>query len=361
MTTTVEARQAGRTKMQLTAGLGADFWNDSCAIGELSEAVANGAVGATSNPVIVYNAVQGESERWLPLLDRIIREAPADTEDEIAWKLVGAIGQEAAALLEPVYQRTRGKKGFLSMQVNPKFYRSRDKMVAHARGLAAVAPNVAIKIPATAVGIAAMEEIVAAGINVNATVSFSVSQALAAAEAFEQGLRRAEKSGVDMEALHPYATLMVGRIDDHLKRVMQRERVAIDPGYIEWAGIAVFKRAHRLFQERGFRATLLAAAYRNVMQWTELIGDNVILTMPYQWWKQFNASDVTPAKNLERAVDPEILTALERRFDDFRKAYDPSGLAPEGFVSYGPSTHTLHQFLEGYEKLLRLVRDRMLG
>lgn len=361
MTSSTIEKKTTTSKMGRTIGLGADFWNDSCAIGELTEAVANGAVGATSNPVIVYSAVNGDRDRWIPVLDRLVAEHPAADEEELAWKLIETLGVEAAKLLLPVYEETSGKKGFLSMQVNPKFYRSAEKMTAHAVQLASLAANIAIKLPATEAGIKAMEEVSAAGINVNATVSFSVAQACAAAAACDRGLERAAKNGADMSRLHPYTTIMVGRVDDHLKRVLKAEGVSIDPGLLEWAGIAVFKRARREFAERGFKSTLLAAAYRNVMQWSELIGDNVILTIPYPWWKQFEASDVTPTRRLDTPVDPKIISALEGAFGEFRRAYEPEGLTPQEFVSFGPSVNTLTQFLGGYQKLLELVRERMFA
>ncbi|MEE8424486.1 MAG: transaldolase family protein [Elusimicrobiota bacterium] len=349
------------SKMQKTSALGADFWNDSCAINELSEAVDNGAVGATSNPVIVSAVVDGDRQRWIPVLDSLVRENPEADEDQLAWKLIAVVGVRAAKLLKPVYDKTAGKKGYLSMQVSPKFYRDAKRMSAHAKELAALAPNVAIKLPCTEAGLEAMEETTAAGINVNATVSFTVAQACAAAQACERGMVRAEKSGADMSRLHPYTTIMVGRVDDHLKRVLKAEKVSIDPGHLEWAGIAVFKRARREFAKKGYRSTLLAAAYRHVMHWTELIGDNVILTIPYPWWKQFEASDVEPQKRLDVPVASQIVSELERAFPDFVRAYEPGGLKPAEFAAYGASANTLNQFLGGYAKLLETVRERMIS
>jgi transaldolase len=351
---------AARTKMRLTTELGADFWNDSCAPNELGEAVENGATGATSNPVIVYTAIKSDGMTWMPVLDQLIRDVPTATEEDLAWTLIEAIGAKAAAILRPVYEATGGRKGFLSMQINPKLYRDPKRMVEHGRTLAKVAPNVAIKCPCTKAGIEAAEELVADGINVNATVSFTVSQALAAAEAFERGMERAKKKGVDMERLHPYATLMVGRIDDLLQRVLAKGGVTIDPGYLHWAGVAVFKKTREVFKRKGYRATPLAAAYRHHMHWSELIGPGVVLSMPYAWWKQFEASDVEVTATLDRPVEPRIVEALYRKFPDFRRAYDEGGLAPDEFARYGASIHTLNQFIGGYHDLLALVRERML-
>jgi transaldolase len=348
------------TKMRLTTERGADFWNDSCALHELAEAVANGAVGATSNPVIVSSAVKGDSATWIPVIDELVLSLPEASEDDVAWRLIETIGRRAAALLEPVYRATGGRKGFLSMQVNPKLYRSAERMLEHGRALAAVAPNVAIKVPATPPGIAAGVELVASGINVNATVSFTLPQALYVAQAFEGALDRARAAGADMQRLHPYVTLMVGRLDDHLQRVLAKESVSIDPGFLHWAGIAVFKKAHRLFEERGYRSTLLAAAYRHHLHWSELIGPGVVLSMPYAWWKQFEASDVEVALTLHRPVEARIVEALYAKFREFRRAYDENGLAPEEFVHYGATVHTLGQFIAGYQDLLAIVRERML-
>lgn len=347
-------------KMRLTTERGTDFWNDSCAPGELAEAVEAGATGATSNPVIVYSAVKADPKTWNPVIDGLCAEHPTKTEDEIAWALIEALGARAAAILDPVYERTAGKKGYLSMQVSPKLFRDAEGMASHGRKLAAVARNVAIKVPSTAAGIAAGGELVAAGTSVNATVSFTLSQVLATAEAFENALDRAREKGTDMSRLHPYITLMVGRLDDHLQRVLTRESVTIDPGLIHWAGIAVFKKARQIFKERGYRSTLLAAAYRHHLHWSQLVGPGVILTIPYAWWKQFDASDIAVEDTLDRPVDPATVKALYDKFADFRVAYDENGLAADQFVSFGASVHTLNQFLGGYQDLLGLVRERML-
>ena len=346
--------------MRRTIERGVEFWNDSCALNELQDAVAHGATGATSNPVIVSAAVKGDPKTWMPVLDAIVQSNQGANEDEIAWLLIAEMGKQAAAILEPVHRETAGKRGFLSMQVSPKHYANAPRMVEQAKGLAALAPNIAIKVPSTEAGIAAAEELVAKGINVNATVSFTVSQAVAVAEAFERGLDRAAKAGCDMSRLHPYATLMVGRLDDLLQRAMAKEQIAIDPGYLAWAGIAVFKRAVSVFRARSFRARPLAAAYRHHLHWSQLIGPGVIHTMPYAWWKQFEASDIPVEETLDRAVRPEIVGELSKKFPDFVRACEPGALAPSEFVSYGASVHTLQQFLGGYQDLLGVVRDRML-
>ena len=76
------------TKMQLTTDFGSDWWNDSCDLIELQDAVDQGAVGATSNPVIVKMVVENKPDEWLPVIDGLISENPNGTEDDITWALV---------------------------------------------------------------------------------------------------------------------------------------------------------------------------------------------------------------------------------------------------------------------------------
>ena len=201
----------------------------------------------------------------------------------------------------------------------------------------------------------------ARGLRVNATVSFTVPQAIAVARAFERGLKRARAAGRDADAIRPYITIMIGRVDDHLKRVADAEKIATTRGVLDWAGIAVFKNAHRIFKQQGYPGTLLAAAYRHPGHWTEIIGREVLQTIPYTWWTQFNVSDHPPAATLERPVDDWILAELRAKFPDFARAHDADGMPPADFLRYGPTIHTLNQFLGGYADLVGQVRARMLN
>lgn len=347
-------------RMSEMTALGADWWNDSGIPDELSQAIALGAVGGTSNPVIVSQAVKAQPALCHPIIDRLVRDHASDTEDDLAWKLIHTLAIDAASRLMPVYHATKGVKGFLSAQVNPKYYRSKELMVAQATQLAALAPNIAIKAPATDIGIEAIEEMTARGIRINATVSFCVPQAIAVSRALERGLKRARAAGRDADAIQPYITLMIGRVDDHLKRVAERETIPTTPGVLDWAGIAVFKHAHQLFKRHGHVGTLLAAAYRHEAHWSQIIGREVLQTVPYTWWMKYNVSPTQPTLTLDHPVDGAILSELRAKFPDFIRAHDENGMRPSEFIGYGATQHTLTQFLGGYDDLIQSVRARML-
>jgi transaldolase len=337
-----------------------DYWNDSCSIEELTYAIERGAVGATTNPSIVLGVLKKEMPLWKERIKQIIAENETWSEDEIAWKLIEEMAVKGAGLLQPIYQQTSGKKGLISIQTNPLFYRNDCAIVAQALHFSGLAPNMQIKIPATRAGVEAIEEVTYHGVNINATVSFSVPQALAVAEAVERGLNRRAAEGKDLTGMVPVCTIMIGRLDDWLQVVAKRDSILIDPGYLHWAGIAAFKRAYQIYQERAYRTRLLAAAYRHHMHWSELIGGDVVLTIPYDWQKKFNASDIEVIERMQNAVDPTLVAELYARFSEFRRAYDPDGMTPAEFDSYGATVRTLRAFIASYRDLAGLIRDFML-
>ena len=349
-----------KTKMQQTTDCGSDWWNDSNDHAELQHAFDEGAVGATSNPVITFQSVKNHPDLWMPVIDEMILENQQASEDEILWMLIDSVGKKAAKILLPVYEKTNRQKGKLSLQVNPKYYRNADAMFEQGQYLSSLAPNIAIKCPALPAGIKAMEMLTAAGITVNATVSFTVPQAVQVAEAIERGLSQAEKNSIDTKDVTPYVTIMVGRIDDHLKRVRDSKNTNIDPEIINWASIAIFKNAYKIFKERNYRSKLLAAAFRCDLHWKEIVGGDIIISMPYEWWNKFNASGVDVRHRIDESVDGETISLLKENFEDFNKAYDEKGMSENEFESFGASVHTMQTFLEGYDEFVALIRSRMI-
>jgi len=336
------------------------LWNDSAAIDELTYSMEHGAVGATCNPVIVLDVLKKSMDVWKPEIAKLIADLPSATEDVIAWKLVELISIKAAALLKPIFDQQKGRNGRLSVQTDPRFFRSKEALVEQAVHFSTLAPNIIVKIPATSRGIAAMEEATYRGVSINATVSFTLPQALAVAEAIERGLKRREKDGKDIATMGPVCTIMGGRLDDWLRTVTKSQGTIVDPGILEWAGVAVFKKAYKIYQERGYRLRLLSAAFRNHMQWSEYVGGDVVISPPCGWQKRINASDVTVENRISTPVDPRTLAALVKHYPDFNRAYNQDGLTLAEMDSFGPTVVTLRQFLAAGAELNAVIREIMV-
>ncbi|MCU0478121.1 MAG: transaldolase [Chloroflexi bacterium] len=346
--------------LRMTRETPTQYWNDSCAVDELTYAVERGATGATSNPSIVLEVMKKEKEHWAPRVRELAAANPTWSEVDLTWAIVEEMAARGAGILQPVFERLDGRAGRLSVQTNPANHRDPVRMVEQAVRFAGLAPNIQVKFPATAAGVAAIEEATFRGVNVNATVSFTVPQALAAAEAVERGLDRRAAAGGDVASMAPIVTIMIGRLDDWMKVLVERDDLAVHPDAPNWAGIATFKRAYGIFRERGYRSRMLAAAYRHRLHWTELVGGDVSMTLPYPWQVRFNRSGIVPEPRMDLPVDPSLLADLYERIPDFRRAYDPDGMTPAEFEGYGASARTLRTFVKSYHDLQGAIRDLLL-
>jgi transaldolase len=337
-----------------------DVWNDSCAVSELEYAIEHGAVGATSNPTIVEQVLRLERHLWVDRINELITTNPTWSDEDVMWKVFEEIAVKGAGLLIPIFEREGGRKGRLSIQTNPASYRNPERMVDQAVHFASLAPNMQVKLPATSQGVVAIEEATYRGVNINATVSFTVPQAIAVGEAVERGLDRRAAEGLPVDQMTPVCTIMVGRLDDWMGVVTKRDGITVNPSYLPWSGVAVFKKAYGIFQERRFRARLLAAAYRHHLHWSELIGADAVLTIPSEWQKLFNDSQVEVKQRIGDPVDPVIVDELYQRIPDFRRAYDPDGMTTGEFDGYGATVRTLRGFIASYHDLIRAIREDFL-
>jgi transaldolase len=333
---------------------GTDIWCDSPSVPDLARMVGLGACGMTCNPHIVNRMVQAASERWRPEVAACRAEG-----GDLTWNLTRRVIREALAVLEPLYRETGGEKGVGCIQVNPNLWDDTEAMVALAKEGHAVASNAAVKIPVTRAGVAAIEELSAWNVSTNGTVVYTTSQLVAIAEAFRRGKARAAAAGrLDPKRpLHSYATLMVGRLDDHLRDVTREAGLNVAPEVMTWAGIAVAKHAHAIFKERGYESRILIAAMRGHYHIAQFIGGDLIVTTPPPNEEAFGdyIGHRCPPPLMQEPVPQRMLDELIERFADFRRAYDEDGLRPEEFASFGAAVKTLDQFKGGWNELVRWV------
>ncbi len=345
---------------QMACTTATDFWNDSCAEDELVPAIEQGAVGATSNPVIVCNVLKKEFKTWQPRLLAIIEQNPTLNEVEVAWKIAEEVATYGARFLYPVFEKRNGLKGRLSIQVNPINYHNAPAMLEQAGHFYSLAPNLQVKLPVTQAGIQAIEEATWRGINITATVCFTVSQAIAVAEAVERGLARRSAYGKSNDGLTPICALMIGRTDDWMRVLYRRGGLNFPEQFCDWAGIACLKKAYAIYQGRGYKTRLLAAAYRSVLHWSEFIGADMALTITKEWQEKINHSGVEFRQRIDDPVKKDIVDTLYTCIPDFWSAYDEDGVKIEDFDTYGATARTLRSFIASYYDLVSQVRDVML-
>jgi len=328
------------------------WWHDSGDPKELPQALENGAVGVTTNPVLVAQALQNNKEYWRGDVQKII---DAETNPRTrAESLMRIVVTDAARHLEPIYRATSGKQGYVCAQVDPSLAGNRQAMQEMAKRFSAWAPNIAVKLPATSAGLDVMERCCSEGITVTITVSFSVAQAFAAGKRY-QGVVRSNKAGGRLGKC--FTVIMIGRLDDYLREVFADGQEDVSEEEIQMAGLGVVKHAYSLYRQHGFDATLLIAALRGTYHMTGLAGGHLTMSIHPVYQKRILEGALVRAQNMDTPIPRTVQEKLER-MPEFMKAYDPQGLSEKEMLTFGLTQRTLAQFMESGWRLLEQFRLR---
>mgnify|MGYP000862501015 CR=1 FL=1 len=323
------------------------WWHDSADAEELERGLQRGCVGVTTNPFLSNIAVSKCRPLWASDIDPVLeRKLSAEAKAEALMRV--AVTRTAEKLM-PEFERSNGERGFVCAQVNPVRAGDRECMLTLARRFNAWSPNIAVKLPATYAGLDVLEECVAEGITITATVSFTVPQVIAIAERHRKGIQRAERDG--RKPGKCFSVLMIGRLDDYLREVAHDNRSPVSEADIQQSGLAVTKRAYDIYLERGYEAKLLVAALRGTYHLTELAGADLIMSIAPSWQEPFVTKDFPLEERIAVPIAHDVIDRL-RTMPEFVRAYEPDGMAPEEFVTYGPTQRTLSQFCEVGWKLL---------
>jgi transaldolase len=323
------------------------WWHDSADPAELQRGLDRGAVGVTTNPFLTNVTLAKNRAAWAADIAAVLATQAAG--EEKAEALMRQVVTRAAAMYQPHFDASSGTNGHVCAQVNPSRAGERDVMMAMARRFHTWAPNIAVKLPAVLAGLDVLEDCVAEGITVTATVSFTVPQAIAIAERCRAGRQRALRNGVTPGQC--FAVIMIGRVDDYLREVAADNRAAVSESDIRQSGLAATKRAYRIYRERGYEAVLLVAALRGSYHLTELAGAALIMSIapgPQEW---FVTGDFPREERIDIDVDPAVVQRLSA-MPEFTKTYEPEGMAPADFITYGATQRTLSQFIEAGWKLI---------
>jgi transaldolase/glucose-6-phosphate isomerase len=340
--------------------------------GELQRLIDVGIVGLTSNPTIFQKAI-GSGSDYDAALSTLVRDGKSVS--EIFENLVLADIAEAARILRPVYDRTEGRDGFVSIEVSPSLAFDTAGTVADARrffhGLQA--PNIMIKVPGTAEGIPAFRTLIGEGINVNVTLLFAVENYRHVAEAYVEGLETLDRSGAPIDRVASVASFFVSRVDTAVDEALNK-KVASDPDhaadYRALLGSAAIANAKVAYADvyktifDGPRWAALAAkgarpqralwaststknpAYRDVIYVEELIGANTVNTMPPSTIKDFlDHGRVRDSLEEDVAAARKVLERLAAAGIDMEQVTDK--LQRDGVASFAKSFQDLLDTIAG--------------
>jgi len=353
------------TRLHGLAELGQSVWIDSLSrgwlkSGDLARWMEEDALtGVTSNPTIFQKAMsEGD---WY---DDQLREVVTEEDDlkEIFLQLAITDIEEACDLFRSVWDGGDGKDGYISMEVDPNLAYDTSATIEEAARFHdwVERPNLYVKIPATAPGLPAIEEMIARGRNINVTLIFSLERHKEVAEAYIRGLERLAESGGDLSTVGSVASYFVSRVDTEADRRLD------EAGHPELKGklaVANAKLAYHNYKEifSGGRWDALAQKgatpqwclwaststknpdYRDVLYVEELIGSGTVNTMPRETIEAFQDHG-------------EVALTLEDGIDEARQVFEQVAAAG---VDYDDVTDTLER--EGVQKFIDSFTELLDG
>lgn len=372
--------------------LGQSVWLDNLTrglirSGKLKSLIEQGVSGITTNPTIFYKAVHKSEEydndiRMFALSQRSYfrNYSSHDYIPSMYDSLAVTDIVEAADLLRPVYDNTKGNDGFVSIEVDPSFAYRIPHTLAHASWLwdTINRPNVMIKIPATPPGIEAIRTLIAMGINVNATLIFSLEQYEQVSQAYISGLKDRLTRHLPIHHIRSVASLFVSRIDTVVDGILDRLDLSSkkykDQEVRGFAGIANSQIAYDMYKivfgDKSFEELQNHGAAPQKLLWAStsvkderyealkyvkaLVGENTVITLP---WDTLDALMKSSAKFLD-SVDAEVHLAY-----DFIDEWLHSVLENDGLLLNDLEGELLHEgvemFVISYDEVVSLLDARL--
>ncbi|MFN2293236.1 MAG: transaldolase family protein, partial [Candidatus Promineifilaceae bacterium] len=332
--------------------------------------------GCTTNPPLSLSAVKSDPDLWNRWIDNLILDSPGLTSEELTWLTYKEVLTRGAEMMLPIWQKSKGRFGWISGQLDPRLFTEKKVMIARAEELSALSPNVMIKVPASAEGIEVLQALAAEGISTNTTVCFTLPQILASARATLQGLNMQQKGSyylpekVDPTKWRAVITMMIGRLTENEALVMQAGRRGIRLTWQErhWLGIAVFQRAYRILKQEGYPSKMLACSMRQgplvagkskFWDLEKLSGEVVFTCPPYVLEPLLDIGDDLVFEDIESVEVPQQVLDRLLQIPYAIQAYDPNGLSMEQFNTHPATVDTVAGFSKAMTGLEDYIDRRM--
>jgi len=318
---------------------------------DLEYFLEQGAVCNTSNPTHIPRAIKADRELWQPVIDKILKENPEATDDEVADLLLQRITSRSLKMFWPLYKQSEGKYGYVAIQGNPFTNEDLPEVLEKAQTYSKLGKNVAVKIQSTKAGAKAIEELTALGVNTICTKGFSVSQGIEMAEAYERGLERT--------VLKPkcFVVNIAGILDEYLAEVAEAQKIDIAPESISHAGVTMTRVLYRIFKERDYKAYIQGGGSREPYHFTELVGGDLAITISPSQARPLIELNPPVVSRIDAEIPEDMLKKLEE-LPDFSRAINVEGLTPEEFYAFGPCMKFQKSCEEGYKETLREIKAR---
>ena len=327
--------------------------------------------GVTTNPPLSLQAIKLAPELWAAEIRKIAGQNPGLDYEGVYWTMYLDLVRKGAEAIRPVFEASGGKYGFLSGQVDPRWVRDGEKMLAQGLEIAAQGPNVMVKLPGSKEGYEMIEELTARGISTNNTPSVTVPQYLRCMSAVTAGLFRAKAAGVGLSRWRSVVTHMsarLGELSDWRTEAKARGS-ELSLSEIRDGEEAVLKRAYHWGKSVGHPSKMLQCSMRvekddrtgkTVSRHIQdFAGSDMVYTCPPGYIAKLMQVEAELAPFEPSAIEREPNKAsIEKllKLPSFRQAYEFDGMRPSEFAHYGSFKATETEFATATRQTVDFVR-----
>ena len=350
-----------------------DDWADQLARLYDDETIASqgtmGFRGVTTNPPLSLQAIHIDPKGWSARIKEIAAADKTALVEDVYWAMYLDLVKRGAEAIRPVFDKSGGKYGYLSGQVDPRYVSDYDRMLTMGLSIAAQGDNVMVKIPGSMEGYAVIEELTARGIATNNTTSFTVPQYMKCMAAVTAGLQRAKAAGVDLSRWRSVVTHMSSRLGEKGDWKTQAKARGIDLSLkeIRDGEEAVLKRAYWWGKNNDHPSKMLqcsmrveeedgATVSRHIQ---DFAGSDMVYTCPGGYIAQLMevADELAPfdPQAIEREPNQASVDKL-MQLPSFRQAYEFEGMKPAEFAHFGSFQATATEFAAATRQTIDFVR-----
>lgn len=328
------------------------FWINNVTREEAHLALDHGALGCTQNPSYTWKMLCNEQNRAhvLEIMDALIAREKDD--DVVMSELQITLIEEIAEIFLPLYEASKGRCGYVTVQENP-FLEEADFIVERAHRNRKNYPNIMIKIPVVEEGLKAISTLVAEGVPINATEVMAIQQAVDVCKAYADAAAGLEKPPVSV-----YSHI-AGIFDEYIRNTVAEQGIDIPSDYVWQAGIAAAKKIYQMTKTYWPEMGFVSGGARGLHHFTEMVGADCMVTINWVGTaRELTEQNPPVVQRFLQPVPHEVIDTLCAKIPDFRRAYEIGGLTSEEYEDFGPVVLFRSSFEKSWVKATEYIRAR---
>jgi len=326
--------------------------------------------GVTTNPSLSLQAIKDDEPYWKEITFGMIKNHPGIDKESLFWLLYKEVVKRGSDMFLPLFEKTNFHEGFLSGQVDPRKSFDKETMLKQAAELAAINPNVMVKVPGTKEGYEVIEELTSRGIATNNTLTFVLPQLMDCAKSVKKGLEKAKANHVDLSRWRSVITHMEARYGDlgGLRDFGREKGIELSEGDVRLAELAIFKKAYRLLKENNYPSKLLSCSLRvgptvdgalRLWHLEEKAGANIVVTCPPSFIDEvirFPGQEkiIFTKDRIDHEIPKDVLDKL-LRVPYFERAYAEDGYARDEYNAHPSLVKTAQQFSKATDDMVEFA------